>query len=164
MRIAVYIACGLLALLPHTSAQAQMKLAGKMTCNKADPNHTASVDDQAKHTISLGVSKCTWSEGKIGGEQLKDETDTFTSDATGNLSHDRGYGVGSVEGGDKYYVRFEGTTTLKGEAPVGGKCTWAFTGGTGKLKGLTGKGTCKGTFSPDGKGSWDIQGTYAIRS
>ena len=164
MRIAVCIACGLLALLPHTSAQAQTKLAGKMTCNKADPNHTASVDDQAKHTISLGVSKCAWSEGKIGGEQLKDETDTFTSDASGNLSHDRGYGVGSVEGGDKYYVRFDGATTLKGETPVSGKCTWAFTGGTGKLKGLTGKGTCKGTFGTDGKASWDIRGTYAIRS
>jgi hypothetical protein len=164
MRIAVCIACGLLALLPYTSAQAQTKLAGKITCNKADPNHTASVEDQAKHTISLGVAKCTWSEGKIGGEQLKDETDTFTSDVVGELSHDRGYGVGSVANGDKYFVKFKGKTTLKGETPVSGKCTWAFTGGTGKLKGITGKGTCNGTFSTDGKASWDIQGTYSLPS
>jgi hypothetical protein len=162
MRTAVYITCGLLALLSH-AAQAQTKLAGKMSCSKPDPNHTAKVGDQANHIMSLAAQKCTWSEGKIGDEQLKDETDTFTSDVTGNLSHDRGHGVGSVAGGDKYFVRFKGTTTLKDEAPVSAQCTWAFTGGTGKLKDLTGKGTCKGTFKPDGASSWDIQGTYAIR-
>ena len=37
-----------------------------------------------------------------------------------------------------------------------------FKGGTGKLKGLTGKGTCKGTFNADGTSSWDIQGDYKI--
>jgi hypothetical protein len=161
MRTTVCIACGLLALLPQVSAQAQMKLAGKMTCAKPDPNHTAPVGDQANHSLALSAQKCTWSQGKIGGDPLKDETDTFTSDATGNLSRDRGYGVGSVASGDKYFVRFKGTTTLDGEAPVGGQCTWAFSGGTGKLKGLTGKGKCTGTFSKDGKSSWDIRGTYA---
>ena len=163
MRTAVYIACGLLALLPGVSGQAQMKLVGKMTCAKPDPNHTAPVGDGANHTMSLSAQKCTWSEGEIGGDRLKDETDTFTSDVTGNLSHDRGYGVGSVASGDKYFVRFKGTTTLKDEAPVRAECTWAFSGGTGKLKGLTGKGTCKGTFGTDGTASWDIQGTYAIQ-
>jgi hypothetical protein len=163
MRTAVFIACGLLALVPPGTAQAQTKLAGKMTCDKPDPNHTASVDDETKHTISLGVTKCTWSEGKLGGEQLKDEKDTFTSDMAGDLSHDRGYGVGSVAGGDKYFVRFKGTTTLKGEAPVSGVCKWSFAGGTGKLRGISGKGTCKGTFSADGKATWDINGTYTLK-
>lgn len=59
--------------------------------------------------------------------------------------------------GDKYFVRFVGTTTLKDGAPVRG-----FTGGTGKLKRLSGKGTCKGTFNADGSASWDIQGDYVI--
>jgi hypothetical protein len=161
MRTTVCIACGLLALLPNVSAQAQTKLAGKMTCAKPHANHTAPVGDQETHTLTLSAQKCTWSEGKIGDDQLKDETDTFTSDITGNLSHDRGYGVGSVASGDKYFVRFKGTTTLNGEVPVGAQCTWAFSGGTGKLKGLTGKGKCTGTFSKDGKSSWDIRGSYA---
>lgn len=163
MRTAVCITSGLLALLANVSAQAQTKMAGTLTCPKADANHTASVGDRENHSLVLLTQKCTWSEGKLGGEQLKDETDTFTSDVTGNLSHDRGYGVGNVAGGDKYFVRFTGTTTYKGEAPVSGQCTWAFSGGTGKLKGLTGKGTCKGTFSADGKSSWAIRGTYAMQ-
>jgi hypothetical protein len=75
-----------------------------------------------------------WSEGTIGGQPLKDEDDAIASDATGNTAHDRGY-----------------TTTLKGGAPVSTDCTWIFTGGTGKLNGIKGKGTCKGTFRPDGK-------------
>jgi hypothetical protein len=162
MRTAVCIACGLLALLPTSRAQAQTKLAGKMTCAKPDPNYTAPVGDHPNHTMSLGAQKCTWSQGELGGQRLTDETDTFTSDVADNLSHDRGYGVGSLASGDKYFVRFKGTTTLKGEAPLRAECTWKFTGGTGKLKGLTGKGKCTGTFSTDGTSSWDIQGDYKI--
>ena len=161
MRAAVCVVCGLLAVLPAGRAQAQTKLAGKMTCAKPDPNYSTPVGDRADHTMSLLAQKCTWSQGELGGDRLKDETDTFTSDVTGSLSHDRGYGVGSLASGDKYFVRFAGTTTLKGEAPVRAQCTWSFTGGTGKLKGLTGKGTCTGTFGPDGTLSWDIQGEYA---
>jgi len=161
MRTAVCITWGLLALVSVSRAQAQMKLAGKLTCAKPDPSYAVPVGDRANHTISLAAQTCTWSQGDIGGDTLKDEVDTFTSDVTGNLSHDRGYGVGSLASGDKYFLRFGGTTTLKGAAPVRGQCTWTFTGGTGKLKGLTGKGTCTGTFSPDGTSSWDIQGEYA---
>ena len=40
--------------------------------------------------------------------------------------------------------------------------TWSFTGGTGKLKGIKGKGTCKGTFKPDGTSSWDMEGEYQM--
>ena len=162
MRTAVCIAFGLLALLPGDRAHAQTTLAGKLTCAKPDPNYSAPVGDRANHALSLIAQKCTWSHGELGGAQLKDEVDTFTSDVTDNLSRDRGYGVGSVASGDKYFVRLKGTTTLKGEAPVRGQCTWAFTGGTGKLKGLTGTGTCTGTFSTDGTSSWEIQGDYTV--
>jgi hypothetical protein len=164
MRTALCIICGLLALLPTGRAQAQMKLTGKQQCAKLDPNYTLPVGDQAEHTMALAGGKCTWSQGDLGGDRLTDEADTFTSDIRGNLSRDQVYGVGSVASGDKYFVRFVGTTTLKDGAPVRGQCTWTFTGGTGKLKGLSGKGTCKGTFSADGTASWDIQGDYLIQT
>jgi len=164
MRTALCTASGLLALLATSAAQAQHKLAGKVQCAKPDPNYTAPVGDQANHVMSLGIQQCTWSQGDIAGDRLKDEVDTFTSDISGNTSRDRGYGVGSVAGGDKYFVRFEGATTLKDNAPVGARCTWTFAGGTGKLKGLTGKGTCKGTFNADGTSSWDIQGGYVVQT
>ena len=164
MRTMAWVACALLALVLSGTAQAQTKLAGKMQCPKPDPNYTAPVGDQAHHALALAAQTCTWSQGDLGGDRLQDEVDTFTSDISGTLSRDRGYGVGSVASGDKYFIRFAGTTTLKGDTPVRAQCTWTFTGGTGKLQGLTGKGTCAGTFRADGTSSWDIQGDYGMHA
>ena len=94
--------------------------------------------------------------------QLKDEEDTFVSDMSGNTSRDRGYGVGTLANGDKYFVRFDGTTTYKNSSPTTATCTWSFTGGTGTLKGLTGKGTCTGTFDATGAAVFDSQGEYRV--
>jgi len=162
MRMMVCIMCGFLALVAAHTAHAQTKFAGKQQCAKPDPNYTVPVTNQANHAMALSGLKCTWSQGDIGGDRLKDEEDTFTSDMSGNTSRDRGYGVGSVVNGDKYFLRFDGTTLLKGKALVSGQCTWMFTGGTGKLKDIKGKGTCKGACNADGTSSWDIEGTYQL--
>lgn len=149
-------------LLTPSAAQAQAKFTGKQQCAKPDPQHIVPVADRANHAIVLAGQKCTWTQGEIGGDRFKDEDDTITSDMTGNQARDRGYGVGTMASGDKYYIRFDGTTTLKDKAPVSAQCTWAFTGGTGKLKGITGKGTCKAMFKPDGSADFDIEGDYHI--
>ena len=95
------------------NATAQTKFAGKCSQGKPDPNHVVRVADGANHVMTLGQVTCTWSSGDIAGAALKDEIDTVVSDMKGTTSHDRGYGVGSAASGDKYYVRFDGTTTLK---------------------------------------------------
>jgi hypothetical protein len=162
MKILALTSCGLLALFAADAAQAQTKLVGKLQCAKPDPSYAVPVADGADHVLTLGVQKCTWSGGDLGGEPLKEETDNVVSDARGTTSHDHGYGVGSTANGDKYFVRFEGTSTVKNHAPVDARCTWTFTGGTGKLARLSGKGTCKGTFAADGSASFDIEGEYRI--
>jgi len=144
------------------SAAAQEKFSGKCSQGKPDPNHVIPVADRAKHAMVLQQVTCTWSGGELAGVALKDEVDTVTSDMIGTSSRDHGYGVGTNANGDKYYVRFDGTTTFKGDAPTAGTCNWTFTGGTGKLRGLTGKGTCKGTFDATGAAVFDIEGTYSI--
>ena len=144
------------------SASAQTKFAGKCSQGKPDPNYTVPVGDNASHALVLGKAKCVWSAGEIEGIQLKEEDDTVVSDVSGNTSRDRGYGVGTAANGDKYFVRFEGTTAMKNNAPSAGKCNWTFTGGTGKFKGLTGKGTCSGTFDASGAAVFDVQGEYQI--
>jgi hypothetical protein len=141
---------------------AQTKFTGKCSQGKPDPNHVLKVDDRANHVMMLGQVTCTWSSGEIAGVALKSEVDTVFSDAAGTTSHDRGYGVGTAANGDKYYVRFEGTSNLKGEVPTVATCTWTFTGGTGKLRGLTGKGTCAGTFDASGAAVFDVTGEYSI--
>jgi hypothetical protein len=64
--------------------------------------------------------------------------------------------------GDKYFVRFDGTTTYEKNAPASGTCTWNFSGGTGNLKRLTGKGTCTGKYDATGAAVFDIQGEYQV--
>jgi hypothetical protein len=146
------------------SAGAQSKFSGKCTQGKPDPNYTIQVVDKADHSLMLAKVKCTWSSGDLGGDTLKAEEDVFTSDVKGKMSRDHGYGTGTTASGDKYFVRFDGTTTFEKNAPVSGTCTWNFTGGTGKLKGLTGKGTCTAKFDATGGGEFDIQGEYQIAS
>jgi hypothetical protein len=145
-----------------SSAMAQGKLTGKCSQGKPDPNYTIRVDDGSGRMLVLGQVTCKWSGGEIAGIAIKDEIDSTVSDMSGTTSRDRGYGIGAMANGDKYYVRFEGTTKFKGEAPTSSTCTWTFYGGTGKLKGLTGKGTCTGKFDASGGAVFDITGEYSI--
>jgi hypothetical protein len=93
---------------------------GEVQPGKPDPNHLTRVADDANHFMMLSQVTCIWSSGEIASVALKDEVDTVVADTVGSTSHDRGYGVGSAANGDKYYVRFDGTSTLKGEVPTTG--------------------------------------------
>jgi len=150
------------ALTMATAASAQSKFSGTQQCAKADPVYTVPVGDRPDHTMSLIKDKCTWTSGEIGGVKLKDEEDTIVSDSSGSRARDRGIGVGTLVDGDKAFVQFQGTGTLKDNMPVSGQGTWSFTGGTGKLKALKGKGTYKGKWNPDGTSSFEIEGEYQL--
>src|SRR5262249_19526260 len=52
--------------------------------------------------------------------------------------------------GDKFTVRTEGTDTVKDGRPQSSTGTWSFASGTGKIKGIQGKGTYKGKPDADG--------------
>ncbi len=144
------------------SAEAQTKFSGTCNQTKPDPNYMLPVGDKPDHAIMLGKTKCTWTKAELAGVALKDEEDVFTSEMSGATAHDKGYGVGTLANGDKYYVQFQGTTTLAKNAPVSATCTWTFTGGTGTVNGLTGKGTCTGKFDASGAAVFDIQGVYQV--
>ena len=148
-----------------TSAAAQTKVTAKCSQGKPDPNHVIVIDDRPHHAMYLGKVTCTFSAGEVEGDALKAEVDTVMGEmTTATTSRDHGYGVGSTASGDKYYVRFDGTTTYKGENPTAATCTWTFVGGTGKLHGLTGKGTCTGTYDASGGATFDIVGEYSIKA
>ena len=143
-------------------AAAQTKFTGSCKQGKPDPNYTVPVADRASHTMVLAKVTCTWTEGELAGDKLTTEEDTVSSDLSRNTSRDRGYGVGALASGDKYFVRFDGTTTFKNNAPTSATCNWSFTGGTGKLKGLTGKGTCSATYDATGAAVFQVQGEYQL--
>ncbi len=161
MRRKFVLVCGLVLTIA-TAASAQTKFSGTQQCAKPDPEYTVPVGDRPDHMMSLVKDKCTWTGGEIGGVQLKDEDDTIVSDISGSRARERGYGVATFANGEKAFVQFQGTTTLKDKAPVTGQGTWSFTGGTGKLKGLKGKGTYKGKYNPDGTATFEIEGEYQL--
>jgi hypothetical protein len=160
-RMSWFMVCAFIVAMA-ASAGAQSKFSGKCNQSKPDPNYTVQVGDKADHSIVLAKVKCTWTSGDLGGVALKEEDDVVTSDISGKKSRDHGYGTGTLASGDKYFVRFGGTTTYEKNAPVSGTCTWNFSGGTGKLKGLTGKGTCTGKYDATGAAVFDVQGEYQV--
>ena len=145
-------------------ASAQTKSSGTLNCTKPDPMHMIEVGDKAGHAMMVDKSTCTWSKPMdVGGMQSKDGTSTEISEANGAKSTGNGVHWGTVEGGDKYFVRYtsRATSTKEGALEtVSG--TWKYTGGTGKLKGLKGSGTYKGKGNADGSASFDVEGEWSL--
>lgn len=151
-----------LTLVVAATATAQTKFSGKLQCDKPEQQLAVPVGDAPGHVLMLAHNKCTWSEGDLGGAKMESGEDTFGSEVHGNVSSEHGYSVVTVAGGDKAFVRVEGKTNMKDQKPSDGKGTWSFAGGTGKLKGLKGKGTYEGTFNAEGLPSWTVEGEYTI--
>ena len=60
------------------------------------------------------------------------------------------------------HVRTQGSETMKSEMNESAEGTWSFTGGTGKLKGIKGKGAYKGKGAPDGSATYEVEGEYEL--
>ena len=73
----------------------------------------------------------------------------------------RDFDVDTLDSGDKSFISYQGTATVKDGTLESGKGTWGFTGGRGKLKGIKGKGTY--TCAPSGDGSsCNVEGEYQL--
>ena len=141
-------------------AAGQTKVSGTAKCDKPEAQHVLEVGDRAGHAVVLVKQSCTWTT-PIEMEGVKGTTYTavVTSDASGSKGQDRGYVVLMMANGDKAFVRFTGTSVSdKDGNPVSGEGTWSYTGGTGKLRGVTGKGT----FKTKGGVEDMIEGEYSI--
>ncbi len=141
-------------------AAAQTKISGTGKCEKPDAQHALEVGDKPGHMMVLVKQTCTWTTPiEMEGVKGKSYTGVMAIDASGPKSQDRGYVVVTMENGDKAFVRIvSGASMLdKDGNPVSGEGTWTYTGGTGKFKGLKGKGTYKV------KGNEDmIEGEYTL--
>lgn len=145
MKTRIVCACAL-GFLFAVSASAQNKVSGTVSCGAPDPAYSVDAGDRPGHSLQLTKTPCTWSTPmQIEGESTKDGYDVSTGDASGEKARSSGYHVSTMSNGDKIFVHFTGTDVMtKDGKPVSNSGTWSFTGGTGKLKGITGKGTYKG--------------------
>ena len=144
-------------------AVAQTKTSGVGKCGKPDTQQSVDVGDRAGHSLVIVKESCTWTTPmEMAGLKTKTYTVAVTSDATATKAQERGYVVTVMDNGDKAFVRFTGTDVIKDGKPEPADGTWSYTGGAGKLKGLTGKGTYKSTPTADGGAEDQVDGDYSL--
>jgi hypothetical protein len=154
-----------LALLFASAVAAQTKVAGKMQCPKPEVVGTAEAGDQAGHRLTLERNTCPWSTPmEMMGEKSKDGTYVAFSENSPTRASTRGTYVGNMENGDKFFLSFDWAVVKEGKPKSvieSVKGTWAFTGGTGKLEGIRGKGTYTASEDETG-GVVSMEGEYAV--
>jgi len=145
-------------------ASAQTKISGTVQCSKPNEVHAIQVGDRPNHSFAISQSKCTSNKPwEIAGIQSKEAISTEFDEASGDTSRYRGYYMDTMANGDKAYYRYEGTATLKDGVLQAADDKWTLVGGTGKLKGIKGKGTDKlKAAAADGSSTWDTEGEYEL--
>lgn len=142
----------------------QAKVSGELKCSKVEPQYTLPVPDRSGHTFNIGKITCTAVKPfVIEGLTAVSEDVTIFREETGTRFRAQGRNVGSMSNGDKYFV----STQVSGAWAAGGNFTslvkWTYSGGTGTLKGLTGKGTSKCSGAADGGSVCVVDGEYQIK-
>lgn len=148
------------ALVGSAGALAQTKFSGTCAC-KADKQQVLPVGDSDGHSLGLEQYKCDWTKPvDFGGDKAKDGVATHTADVHGQKSRFRGMHVVTTQSGDKIFLAYQGAgETSKDNKESHSKGTFTVAGGTGKLKGATGKGTFGCASAGDGI-SCDVEGEY----
>ncbi len=143
------------------SALAQTQISATSKCAKPDVSQPIDVGDHPGHTLVIEKGTCTWNAPlEMAGLKSTGYTSADVVDVTGSKFQTRGYSVMTMDNGDKAYVRYQGTATATEQAGSG-EGPWSFTGGTGKLKGLKGKGTYK-TTGPISDAETKVEGEYTL--
>ena len=146
-----------------SSASAQTKISGKMSCPKPDVNSSAEVGDVAGHMLVLQKSSCTWtSPWEVAGAKTKTAVDVSTAEVHGATATNRGFNTSTLDNGDKVAVSYQGTARMNKDGSGTFSGTWKSTMGTGKAKGIKASGRYKGSQAADGSGTVEVDGEYTL--
>ena len=160
MKFKILSACAVCAFAAAIcGAQEKMTVSG--TCSKPDVQQSVPAGDKDGHMFTLEQGKCT-AEGKIGSASGKDGVYATHGDMTATRSKASGLFAETLDSGDKVFYTYTETIAVKAGAPQSGSNTWQIAGGTGKMKGIKGSGTCKVTGTPDGGIKYSCSGTYTM--
>lgn len=136
------------------TAAAQTKFSATAQCGQSDPQHVLPVGDLPDHSFVLSQVKCTYTKPmEVAGAKSVSTVITITNEISGSAVQARGCQVVAMDSGDKAFACHQGTGTFMEDEDG----TWTFTGGTGKLTGIKGKGTYRCSAS-----GCDIAGEYQL--
>lgn len=163
MRSAVSLLAICLASSSVVCAQIKGTFHETAVCGKSAVHQTVLINDDRQHSISLDQRPCTSREPiEIGGLKSSEYVTYGVDDVQNGRSIDRGYGIGTMANGDRYFLAYNGTATMNGNVPVHLEGTWTFTGGTGRLKPLKGGGSYTAHPTADGGMEFVIEGSYEL--
>jgi hypothetical protein len=144
------------------TAGAQTKVSGTAQCGKPDPRLVIPVTDRPDHSLGVEQAKCTWTKPmEIEGAKSTEGVSTATSDISGDTFRSHGFHIATMDSGDKFFAWYLSSGESKDGALLGQKGTWGFTGGSGKLKGIKGKGTFTCTATGDGF-TCEVEGEFQL--
>lgn len=147
--------------LAVAAASAQTKTTMSGTCSKPDVQQNLPIGDQPGHVFTLAQGKCT-AMGDVGGAAGKSGVFTEHGEATAAHLKNSGVYVETFENGDKVYYNYQTFGTMKDGAYQGGSNKYQIAGGTGKMKGIKGSGSCKLTAKSDGGLDYACSGEYTM--
>jgi hypothetical protein len=150
-----------LGVLVAVGLSAQTKTSGTCAC-KGEPPSPVALTDKPNHSFAVSKAQCTWTKFEVAGLQPKDGVSTDLDEITGDTTSVRGYHVATMTNGDTFVAKYQGSGKSKDGKPVSGSGTWTFSNGTGKLKGIKGKGTYKGKPNADGSMTYQVDGEYSL--
>jgi hypothetical protein len=152
--------CAVVALaVAMASAQTKNSISGK--CAKPDVYQSIPAGDQPGHMFTLAQGKCA-SKGETGGAMSKEGAFSEHGDAGGTHVRTWGVFVETYDSGDKVFYNYQTSGTTKDGVFQTGTNKYQITGGTGKMKGIKGSGTCKLTGAADGGLDYSCSGEYTL--
>ena len=141
-------------------AVAQTRIAGTVVCSGPEQTHVMRLSDHPNHFFVMSQGKCNWTKPiDIEGTHTQNDVATITKEIRANRAHVRGYVTETTASGDKFSYRILGAQVLDHGKTVSEKGRWAIVSGTGKLKGIHGKGTYTGKLQGDNM-VFDLEGEY----
>ncbi len=139
---------------------AQTQIAGTVVCSGPEETHVMRLMDHPDHFFVMSQGKCNWTKPvDIEGDHTQSDVATITKEVRNSRAHLRGYVTETTANGAKFSYRIVGTQVLDHGKTVSEKGRWSIVSGTGKLKGIHGKGTYTGTLQGNNM-VFEFEGEY----
>jgi len=160
MKLKIFCGCAVFAfVVAMTPAQTKTTMSGK--CGKPDVQQNIPAGDSADHAFLIAQGKCE-TKGEVGGAASKEGTFSEHGEVTGSRSKTWGVYVETFDSGDKIFYTYQNSVAFKDNAPQTGQGKYQISGGTGKMKGIKGAGTCKHTGNANGGIDYSCTGEYTL--
>jgi len=154
---------GIIAVMIFSSATlalAQTHIAGTAECSAPEQVHVMRLSDHANHFLVISQGKCHWTKPfSIAGAETQDDEATLSKEVRGNHARVHGYITETTASGDKFSYRILGEQVIDHGKTVSEHGRWTIVSGTGKLKGIHGKGTYTGKLKGNSM-VFDLEGEY----